>query len=62
MSDLTCPTCSDRIIKAAQIYDETHKPKSRGWTRVPDEQVRRLLLGAIEEMSKQSFTAVLSQP
>ena len=33
-------------IDAAQAHDVAHRPARRNWTRVPDDQVERLLEGA----------------
>jgi hypothetical protein len=36
-----------KLVAAAQAYDVGHRPASLlSWTRVPDDQVLRLLLGA----------------
>lgn len=34
------------LIQAAQDYDLAHRPPQGSWTRVPDDQVLRLLTGA----------------
>lgn len=36
----------ERIVRAAQAYDRDNRPALGSWTRVPDEQVLRLLTGA----------------
>lgn len=35
-----------KLVQAAQEYDQAHRPPLGSWTRVPDEQVLRLLTGA----------------
>ncbi len=34
------------LIRAAQKYDLENSPRDRNWSRVPDSQVARLLIGA----------------
>jgi hypothetical protein len=34
------------LVQSAQVYDTDHRPPLENWTRVPDDQVLRLLLGA----------------
>jgi hypothetical protein len=34
------------LVQAAQDYDRENRSAAEPWTRVPDEQVRRLLTGA----------------
>jgi hypothetical protein len=40
MADVT------ELVAAAQAYDLKHRPPEHSWTRVPDTQVLRLLIGA----------------
>jgi hypothetical protein len=35
-----------KLVAAAQAYDLEHQPPGQNWTRVPDAQVIRLLIGA----------------
>lgn len=36
-----------QLVQAAQNYDHAHRPpRGLSWTRVPDDQVLRLLIGA----------------
>lgn len=35
-----------KLVADAQAYDLKHRPAGQNWTRVPDEQVLRLLIGA----------------
>jgi hypothetical protein len=37
---------TEKMIEAAQAYDYEHKGKLGSWSRVPDIQVLRLLIGA----------------
>lgn len=37
---------AQELVEAAQEYDWDHRPPLSTWTRVPDEQVLRLLTGA----------------
>lgn len=43
-------------VKAAQEFDAEHRPPLSNWTRVPDEQVSRLLMGADLYMAKIGMT------
>lgn len=35
-----------KIVKRAQQYDISNRPPMESWSRVPDDQVIRLLIGA----------------
>ena len=35
-----------KLVRAAQAYDLDHRPPRGTWTRISDDQVLRLLLGA----------------
>lgn len=40
----------DALVKAAQQNDHDTRPPHRNWQRVPDNQVARLLAGALDEL------------
>lgn len=43
-----------RLIKAAQAHDLAHRPRGQNWGRVPDDQVARLITGALGEQQAAS--------
>jgi hypothetical protein len=51
------------LVQSAQVYDLDHRPMMENWTRVPDEQVLRLLLGAriAQHTAKQRPCTIVDQ-
>ena len=40
-----------RLVNAAQDYDHEHRPPMQNWSRVPNPQAARLILGALGAMA-----------
>jgi hypothetical protein len=40
-------TTMNDLVRAAQDMDYQYRPRSKSWHRVPDDQVRRLIAGAL---------------